>query len=81
MVAQDEHLKMIADWKVDGLWIHLWVSSWNHMGLCWPRNPFVISQGAKIDCIHSLLVHVTSAKPPQITPFLDINEVLGGCKT
>ncbi|KIM83335.1 hypothetical protein PILCRDRAFT_440680 [Piloderma croceum F 1598] len=27
------------------------------------------------------LVHVTSAKSPQITPFLDTNEVLGKCKT
>jgi hypothetical protein len=35
----------------------------------------------KIGCIHSPLVHVTSAKSPQITPFLDTNEVLGECKT
>jgi hypothetical protein len=24
----------------------LWVPSWNRMGLCRPRNPFVIAQGA-----------------------------------
>jgi hypothetical protein len=35
----------------------------------------------KIGCIHSPLVHVTSAKSPQITPLLDTNEVLGECKT
>ena len=36
---------------------------------------------SKIGCIPSPLVHVTSAKSPQITPLLDTNEVLGECKT
>ena len=35
---------------------------------------------SKIGCIHSPLVHVTSAKSPQITTFLDTNEVLGNVK-
>jgi len=39
------------------------------------------SKTAKTGCIHSPLVHVTSAKSPQITPLLDTNEVLGECKT
>ena len=37
--------------------------------------------GGKIGCIHSPLVHVTSAKSPQIAPLLDTNEVSGKCKT
>jgi WD40 repeat protein len=39
--------------RLEGGWIHnsssqilFWVPSWNRLGLCWPRNSFVIARGS-----------------------------------